>query len=79
MRPAAQIKKELMQLPPAERAELALAAWASLECDPAFAANPGFDAEGLEMAVRRHREIESGVVSPISHEEFRRRTSGTEK
>jgi hypothetical protein len=70
MRSVARIKQELLQLPAAERAELALEAWASLEADP------DFDPEGVELAIRRKQEMESGVVAPLSLEEFMKRTGG---
>jgi hypothetical protein len=74
MSDAAELEKAVLQLSPTERAELALLAWESLEADPAFAADRGLDAEGIAVAARRDREIESGIVQPLTDEEFRRHT-----
>ncbi len=72
---AAQLEREVLSLPPSERAHLALAAWESLVADPAFAADRTLDAEGLKLAAARDQDIETGKVKPISHEEFLRRTA----
>lgn len=72
---AAQLEREVLALPPAERARLVLAAWESLVADPAFAADSTFDSEGLEIAAARDRDIDSGAVTAISHDEFLRRTT----
>lgn len=64
-----ELEKEALSLPPQERERLTLAMWESLE--GAFEVDP----EGVEIAVRRDADIEAGVVKPISHSEFRRRTS----
>lgn len=74
MKSAAKLAKAVLSLPPSERAHLALAAWESLVADPEFEADRAFDPEGVKMAVERDREIESGKVKPLSHEEFLRRT-----
>lgn len=79
MKSAAQLEKAVLSLPPAERAHLALAAWESLESDPSFAANPAFDPESIALAQARDREIESGAVKPLTHEEFLARTGGAKK
>lgn len=72
---AALLEREVLALPPTERAHLALAAWESLVADPAFAADRTLDPEGLKVAAARDRDIESGKVKPISHDEFLRRTA----
>ena len=72
---AAQLEREVLALPLTERAHLALATWESLVADPAFAADRALDPEGLNVAAGRDRDIESGKVKPISHEEFLRRTA----
>lgn len=72
---AAQLEREVLALPPAERARLVLAAWESLVADPAFAADSTFDPEGLDIAAARDKDIESGAVAAISHNEFLRRTT----
>lgn len=74
-----QLERAVLKLPPAERAHLALAAWESLEADPAFAADPAFDPEGIALARARDSEIESGSVTLLTHEEFRRFTGGEKK
>jgi len=79
MKRAAQLEMDVLSLPPAERAHLALAAWESLEADPSFAANPAFDPEGIALALSRDREIESGDIKPLTHEEFLARTGGASK
>jgi len=79
MKSTAQMEKEALSLPPEERAHLALAAWESLEADPAFAADRTFDPEGIALAFERDAEIESGSVTPLSHSEFLQRTAGAER
>ncbi len=64
----AQLEQEVLALPPQAREQLALAAWESLE-------NDLVDPEGLAIALQRDAEMESGLVKPVSHEEFMRRTS----
>lgn len=72
-----QLEAELLRLPPHDRERLALAAWASLEEATAWLADPQTDREGIALARERDAAIESGPVTPISQEEFRRRTRGT--
>lgn len=79
MKNTTQLEKEVLSLPPEERAHLVLAAWESLESDPAFAADRNFDAEGLRTATERDCEIESGAVKPLTQEEFRTRTRSANK
>ena len=69
MHSLAELESEVLSLSPQERERLALAAWASLENGPAL------DPEGIEIARRRDREIESGKVQTISHSEFVKLTS----
>lgn len=76
MSDTAQLEKAVLNLPPAEREYLALAAWESLETDPNFAADRATDPDGIALALARDAEIESGAVKPISHTEFLRRTGG---
>lgn len=71
----AEIEKELLQLTPAERARVALAAWESLAEDPEAAADPDLDPHGLELAQARDSDLDAGT-SPLGIEEFRRRTGG---
>ena len=79
MKSAAQLEKDILSLPPAERAHLALTAWESLEADPAFAADRLLDPEGVAIALQRNRQIDSGLVTPLTHVEFIQRTGGTKK
>lgn len=79
MKNVVKLEEAVLSLPPSERAHLALAAWESLVADPAFEADRAFDPEGVKMAVERDREIESGKVKPLSHEEFFRRTRSAGK
>lgn len=79
MKNASQLEKAVLSLPPSERADVALAAWESLESDPSFAANPAFDPEGINLALARDQEIESGAIDPLTHEEFLERTGGAKK
>ena len=72
---ATQLEREVLALPPTERAHLVLAAWESLVADPAFATDRTLDPEGLKVAAARDQDIESGKVKAISHEEFLRRTA----
>lgn len=71
-----QLEKEILNLPPEEREHLALAAWESLETDTAFVVDHSFDPEGIDLALKRDDEIESGRVKLINHSEFKRITGG---
>jgi hypothetical protein len=71
------LEKEILALPPAERERLATMAWESLVADPSAASDHKIDPEGIEIAVQRDGEIESGQVQPIGHSEFLRRTGGS--
>jgi hypothetical protein len=68
------LQKDLLRLPANEREELALSAWNSLGrgSDPAI--NAQLDPEGIELAMERDQQLDSGSVNPISHTEFLRRT-----
>jgi hypothetical protein len=68
MNDLAKLEKQVLKLPPRDREQIALAVWQSLENGPAL------DPEGIEIAIRRDQEIESGAVRPIDHSEFLRRT-----
>lgn len=69
-----QLEAELLRLPPRDRERLALAAWESLEEATAWLSDPNTDREGIALARERDAAIESGQATPLSHEEFRRRT-----
>jgi len=67
-----QVAGEALKLPARERALLAASLWESLE-DP-FEVAVGLDDEGaMTRAEERDREIESGAVTAIFHEELMRR------
>lgn len=76
MKTPQQIEKDILGLPPAERARLAVTAWDSLEADPGFAADRAFDPDGLVVASERDRQIEAGSSKPLTYKEFVRRTGG---
>ena len=71
-----ELEKEVLSLSPLEREQLATAAWESLVGDPRAIGDPSIDPEGIELALERDAELDSGAVQPISQDEFRRRTSG---
>ncbi len=79
MKNAAQLEKAVLDLPPAQRAQLALTAWESLESDPAFAADRTLDPEGVAMALERDGQIESGLTQPLTHGEFLKCTGDAKK
>lgn len=68
------LQKDLLRLPASEREQLALSAWNSLGrgSDPAI--NAQLDPEGIELAMERDQQLDSGSVNAISHTEFLRRT-----
>lgn len=67
------LEREALSLPPGERERLALAVWASLDRAAEF------DPDGIDMALDRDSEIESGAVEAIDHEEFTRRTAAADE
>ena len=71
-----ELEKEVLALPPAERERLATAAWESLVGDPSALSDPGIDPEGIDIALKRDAEIESGAIQSIDHAEFMKRTGG---
>jgi hypothetical protein len=79
MKSAAQLEKDVLGLPSAERIHLVLAAWESLEADPDFVADSAMDPEGMAIALERDPQVESGSARPLSHEEFLERTRGAGK
>ena len=76
MENTAQLVKAVLSLPPALRAHVALAAWESLEADPAAAADRTLDPEGIALAIERDHEIESGRAKLLTHREFLQLTGG---
>jgi hypothetical protein len=73
------LEKEVLALPAAEREQLATTAWESLVSDPDALGDPGIDPEGIEIALLRDPELESGAIQAIGHAEFMRRTSGSDE
>jgi hypothetical protein len=71
-----ELEKEVLALPPVERERLATAAWESLVSDPSAVSDQSIDPEGIDIALQRDAEIESGAIQAISHAEFVRRTGG---
>ncbi len=67
-----QIAPEALKLPPEQRALLASSLWESLE-DPYDLAVDLDDHAAAALAVERDREMETGLVIPISHEELMKR------
>ncbi len=67
-----QIAPEALKLPTRERAMLAASLWESIE-DP-FELSIDFDDEAaLNLAEERDREIESGQVVAVSHQDLMQR------
>ncbi len=64
-----QIAAEALRLPPRERALLAESLWESLE-DPFKAPGDMDDKSALSLAIERERQMQSGQVQPLSHEEL---------
>lgn len=67
-----EIVAEALRLPPKERAVLASSLWESLE-DPYQSPGELSDADAVALALERDRQIETGEVQPISHEEMMQR------
>lgn len=66
------IAPEALRLPTHERALLAATLWESIQ-DPYQLVVDLEDDEAVSLAVLRDREIESGDVTALSHEEFMKR------
>ncbi len=64
-----QIAAEALRLPPKERAMLAQSLWESL-VDPFKIPAWTDDAETIALATERDRQLETGVVQPVTHEEM---------
>jgi hypothetical protein len=79
MKRTEQLERAVLELPAAERAHLALAAWESLEGELAFWADARFDPQGVALAVERDHQIDSDLVQPLAQDEFRRLTGGEKK
>jgi len=72
----AQIEKEILELPPTEREQLALRMWESIIADEAATADASLDPAGIDLAKSRDHQLKSGTVLSISEEEFLNRTNG---
>jgi putative addiction module component (TIGR02574 family) len=64
-----QIAAEALRLPAKERAKLAESLWESL-VDPFKIPAESDDAEAVALAMKRDRQLETGEVKPLSHEEL---------
>lgn len=64
-----QIAPEALRLPVRDRALLAASLWESIE-DPYTVSADRSDDEAIALAIARDEEIESGLVSPVSHSEL---------
>jgi hypothetical protein len=71
-----QITAEALRLSPQQRAMLAESLWESLS-DPFETFEPD-EPSIIQLAAERDRQIESGEVQAISHEELMSRRSGSE-
>ncbi len=78
MKSPAQIEKAILSLAPAQRAQVALAAWESLQSDPAAGADRTLDPVGIALAIERDQQVDSGAAKLLTHSEFRQLTGGTE-
>ena len=70
-----QIAAEALRLPPRERATLAESLWESL-VDPFEVAAWTDDTEAVALALERDRQLETGEVQPVSHEQMMARLRG---
>ena len=67
-----QLEAEILHLPPNDRERLALFAWESLMEDNGGCSNLAVDQCGIDIAIQRDSELESGQVQPLNREEFNR-------
>ena len=75
MSTTADLERQLLGLPPADRAKLLIRAWESLVEDPAATEDPEIDPQGLKLALERDADLQNGRNESINDAEFRRRTS----
>jgi len=68
------MQKDLLLLSAAEREQLALSAWKSLGDGSDLTVSQQLDPAGIDLALQRDDELESGEASAITSEEFLRRT-----
>ena len=64
----AELTNQIMALPAAERAAIALKVWESIE-DEHVAISPDSDAKAVDDALRRDHDMSQGKVPVRSHEE----------
>jgi putative addiction module component (TIGR02574 family) len=64
-----QIAAAALRLPAKERAKLAESLWESL-VDPFKIPAGSEDAEAVDLALERDRQLETGEVKPLSHDEL---------
>jgi hypothetical protein len=64
-----QIAAEALRLPPKERAMLAESLWESL-VDPFTVPAESDDSEALALALERDRQLETGELQALSHQEL---------
>jgi putative addiction module component (TIGR02574 family) len=64
-----QIAAEALRLPPKDRAKLAQSLWESL-ADPFMVPVGADETETIALAEERDRQLDSGDVQPVSHEEM---------
>ena len=64
-----QIAAAALQLPPKERALLAESLWESL-ADPYKTLSPTDDTADVDIATERDRQLESGEVQAVTHQEM---------
>ncbi|MBI2946259.1 MAG: addiction module protein [Verrucomicrobia bacterium] len=64
-----QIAAAALRLPPQERALLAESLWESL-VDPFEIPAVTDDGEAVALAIERDRQLESGEIRPLAHEEM---------
>jgi hypothetical protein len=67
-----QIVAEALRLPVEQRAQVAESLWESLE-DPSAAGAQIDDAAATALAIERDRQMETGEVTPVLHDEMMRR------
>lgn len=68
------MQKDLLLLSAAEREQLALSAWKSLGDGSDPNVSQQLDPAGIDLALQRDDELESGEADAITCEEFLRRT-----
>lgn len=64
-----QIAAEALRLSPKQRAQLAESLWESL-ADPFEASAEEDEATTLALALERERQVETGEVKPLAHDEM---------